>query len=222
MNAVGAIKLLIAEDQKLIRDALTTLLASEAGIEIVAAAADGEQAIQYTRAHKPDVVLMDIQMPRLNGIAATRRILEEFPATKVIVLTTFDQDDMVFDAISAGAQSYLLKDTEPAAIAEAIRAVVRGESRLSPHVARKITDEFRRIRRPEPRHDPIQPHALTDRESKILALIVNGKSNIEIASALRLAEGTVKNYVSVILGKLHAKNRTDLAMKAIGYNNQKP
>ena len=218
MEADGRIRILIAEDQPLIRRAFAAMLALEPDSTSVAQAADGAEAVQAARRWKPDVVLLDIQMPRLNGIAATRQILKDCPETQVIILTTYDTDDLMFDAICAGAQAYLLKDAEEAEILDTIRAVSRGHSRLSPNVARKLLNEFRRVRRPratlgEPAELPGE--ALTDRENDILQLIVVGKGNKEIAGQLKLAEGTVKNYVSRILEKLNARSRTELAVKAL-------
>jgi DNA-binding NarL/FixJ family response regulator len=161
---------------------------------------------------------MDIQMPRLNGIAATRQIVKDCPEAQIIILTTFDTDDLVFDAICAGAQAYLLKDAEENEILDTIRAVSRGHSRLAPNVARKLLDEFRRVRRtsrPLDGEADLPGESLTERENDILQLIVAGKGNKEIAGQLRLAEGTVKNYVSRILEKLNARSRTELAVKAL-------
>jgi DNA-binding NarL/FixJ family response regulator len=217
LDADGRIRILIAEDQPLIRRAFAAMLALEVDFDIVAQAADGAEAVQAARRWKPDVVLLDIQMPRLNGIAATRQILKDCPETQVIILTTYDTDDLVFDAICAGAQAYLLKDAEEAEILDTIRAVSRGHSRLAPNVARKLLNEFRRVRRPQMAGAPAElpGEALTDRENDILQLIVAGKGNKEIAGQLKLAEGTVKNYVSRILEKLNARSRTELAVKAL-------
>ncbi len=192
------------------------MLALEPDFEIVAQAADGIEAVQAARRYLPDVVLLDIQMPRLNGIAATRQIVRDCPGAQVIILTTYDTDDLIFDSICAGAQAYLLKDAEESEILDTIRAVSCGQSRLAPNVARKLLDEFRRVRR-APRLDDAGAleEPLTDRESEILHLIVEGKGNREIAAQLRLAEGTVKNYVSRILEKLNARTRTELAVKAL-------
>jgi DNA-binding NarL/FixJ family response regulator len=213
------IRILIAEDQPLIRRAFASTLALEPDFEIVAQAADGADAVQAARRWKPDVVLMDIQMPRLNGIAATKQIVRDCPNAQVIILTTYDTDELIFDAICAGAQAYLLKDAEEDEILATIRAVSRGQSRLAPNVARKLLDEFRRVRRPSPAlmgsEGEAQGESLTERENDILQLIVAGKGNKEIAALLKLAEGTVKNYVSRILEKLNARSRTELAVKAL-------
>ena len=218
MQQENPIRILIAEDQPLIRRAFAAMLALEADFEIVAQVADGAEAVQAARRWKPNVVLMDIQMPRLNGIAATRQIVKDCPEAQIIILTTFDTDDLVFDAICAGAQAYLLKDAEENEILDTIRAVSRGHSRLAPNVARKLLDEFRRVRRTSRPFDgeaDLPGESLTERENDILQLIVAGKGNKEIAGQLRLAEGTVKNYVSRILEKLNARSRTELAVKAL-------
>ena len=210
------IRILIAEDQPLIRRAFASMLALEPDFEIVAQAADGIEAVQAARRYLPDVVLLDIQMPRLNGIAATRQIVRDCPDAQVIILTTYDTDDLIFDSICAGAQAYLLKDAEESEILDTIRAVSCGQSRLAPNVARKLLDEFRRVRRAPRLGDAGgMDEPLTDRESEILHLIVEGKGNKEIAAQLRLAEGAVKNYVSRILEKLNARTRTELAVKAL-------
>lgn len=211
------IRIVIAEDQQLIRRAFASLLSLEPDIEVVGQAGDGAEAVEQCRRFRPDVVLMDIQMPRLGGIAATRRILEEFPGTQIVVLTTFDTDDLVFGAISAGAAAYLLKDASEAEILETIRGVMRGEARISPHVARKLFDELRRSRPAETAGTamPAGFADLTDREHAILDLIARGQSNRQIAASQFLAEGTVKNYVSRIMEKLGVQSRTELAVMAV-------
>lgn len=210
------VRVLIAEDQTLIREGLATLLAQQnEDFEIVATAADGAQAIELVRRYRPDVILMDLQMPRVDGVTATQRILREFPQTNIVVLTTFETNDLIFEAVSAGAKAYLLKDAKIEEIAATVRAVRNGRSALSPSVAARILDEFRRLR---PRNAPTAlavRDGLTTRENEILKLIVEGKSNGEIAQQLHLAEGTIKNYVSTILDKCGAKNRTELAIKTI-------
>lgn len=215
---MNEIRVLIAEDQQLVRRAFSTMLSIEPDIKIVAQAADGAEAIQLARQWRPDIVLMDLQMPRVGGIGAMKRILEDVPDARIIVLTTFDTDELVFEAISAGAHAYLLKDSNEAEILETIRAVHAGQSRLSPKVAGKVMDEFRRqrpsgvaaINDDEPDDEP-----LTDREEKVLALVAKGRSNRDIAETVFLAEGTVKNYVSKIMEKLHVESRTELAIKAL-------
>lgn len=211
---IEKVRVLIAEDQSMIREGLGTLLAKQNDdFEILPGAADGEQAIEFARRYRPDIILMDLQMPRVDGIAATRRILREFPETKVIVLTTFETDDLIFDAVSAGAKAYLLKDATIDDIAATIRSVTLGQSALSPGVAARILNEFKRLRSQHAQVNPIARNGLTARENEILKLILEGKSNSEIGRQLHLAEGTVKNYVSTILEKCEAKNRTELAIK---------
>ena len=193
------------------------MLSLEPDIEVVAEAADGVEAVENARARRPDVVLMDIQMPRMNGIAATRTIRQERPQTAVVVLTTYDTDDIVFDAIAAGAQAYLLKDAEEKEILETIRGVMRGETNMSARIATKVISEFRRMKAQTlPASIEGETVQLTEREESILALVAQGDGNKEIARKLDLAEGTVKNYVSRILDKLHARSRTELAIKAQG------
>ncbi len=209
------IRLLIAEDQPLIRKAFVALLELEPDISVVAAAADGAEAIRAARAWRPDVILMDIKMPRVDGIAATRAVLQDNPETNVIVLTTFETDELVFEAILAGAKAYLLKDAEESEILEAIRAAARGEPRLSPRIAEKIIGEFRRVKTPERAESLAEQESLTDREKEVLAGVADGKGNREIAQELKLAEGTVKNHVSAILAKLHLRSRTELAVKVL-------
>jgi DNA-binding NarL/FixJ family response regulator len=210
------IRLLIAEDQPLIRRALATLFDAEPDIEVVAQAGDGAEAVRMARAWRPDVALLDIKMPRLNGIEAARQIIQGLPTVRVVMLTTFDTDDLVFDAILAGAIGYLLKDAEEREIVATIRDAARGQSRLSPSVARRVLDDFRRIKKPRAaaeRASAVEP--LTARESAILDLVVEGKANKEISRTLGLAEGTVKNHVSNILAKLHARSRMELAVKTL-------
>jgi DNA-binding NarL/FixJ family response regulator len=212
------IRVLVVDDQSLIRRGLAVILALEPDIDVVGQAADGEEAVQVARRERPDVVLMDLQMPRLGGVAATRAIAADLPETQVVVLTTFDTDELVFEAIRAGAQAYLLKDAPESEVLDTIRAVHRGESRLSPNIARKVMEQFRLLPAgapPAKEDDAASLDALTAREERILGLIAEGKSNKEIARTVFLAEGTVKNYVSRIMEKLHARTRTELAVKAL-------
>ena len=208
------IKILLVDDQPLFREGLRTLLSVHSDFEVVGEAGNGEEALRLVRSLQPSVVLMDLQMPVLDGVAATRRLHEEQTGCRVIVLTTFDDDEMVFDGLRAGAVGYLLKDAPSEKLAEAIRVAARGETFLQPSVAAKVVAEFARLsRKPVATANPlIEP--LSEREIEILRLIAQGASNREIASALFLAEGTVKNYVTNILGKLEARDRTQAALKA--------
>lgn len=219
-----ALRLLIVDDQPLIRRGLALMLGAEAGIDVVGQAADGQQALALARALKPDVVVMDLQMPGMGGVAATRQLAQELPQVRVVVLTTFDDDELVFEAVRAGAQAYLLKDAEEAEVLETVRAVHRGESRLSPSVARKVLEQLRALATvpgaavptSAPAAPPPSDEPLTDKEEQVLTLIAQGLSNKEIAERVFLAEGTVKNYVSRTMDKLHARNRIELAVKAAG------
>ncbi len=210
------IRVLVVDDQDLIRRGLTMMLQMEEDIDIVSQASDGEAAVQLAQRLKPDIVLMDIKMPRMSGIQATRAITQSLPHTQVVILTTYDTDDLVFDAIRAGAQAYLLKESSEEEVMEVIRSVNRGESRIDPSIARKVMDEFRRVSTPitiKADEPPIEQ--LTEREAEILNLLANGKTNKDISEALYLTEGTVKNYVSKIMAKLHINDRTQLAIKAL-------
>ena len=212
------IKILLVDDQPLFREGLRTLLSVQSDFEIVGEAGNGEEAIKLARTLQPAVVLMDLQMPVLDGVAATRCLKRELPDCRVIVLTTFDDDDNVFDGLRAGAVGYLLKDAPSEKLCEAIRLAARGESFLQPSVAAKVVAEFARLTSKTAM--PSQPHTepliepLSDREREILSLISAGASNREIANTLFLAEGTVKNHVTNILGKLGVRDRTQAALKA--------
>jgi DNA-binding NarL/FixJ family response regulator len=223
-----ALRLLIVDDQPLIRRGLAMMLATEPGIEIVGQAADGVEAVVQALAQSPDVVVMDLQMPRASGVVATREITARLPATRVVVLTTYDDDELVFEAIRAGAHAYLLKDATEAEVLDTVRAVHRGESRLSPTIARKVMEQFRSFAARAVLPAPAPPQAtattwppnaldeaLSDKEGRILDLLAQGLSNKQIAAAVFLAEGTVKNYVSRIMEKLHAGSRLELAVRAV-------
>jgi len=211
---MNPIKILLVDDQSLFREGLRTLLSVHSDFEVVGEAGNGEEAIRLARSLLPSVVLMDLQMPVLDGVAATRRLQEEQPNSRVIVLTTFDDDEMVFDGLRAGAVGYLLKDAPSEKLAEAVRVAARGETFLQPSVAAKVVAEFARLSRKTvgTGNSVIEP--LSEREIEILRLITKGASNREIAGALFLAEGTVKNHVSNILGKLEVRDRTQAALKA--------
>lgn len=210
------VRILIVDDQPIFRDGLGILLARhDLRFEIVARAADGNQALQLARAYRPDIILMDLEMPQVSGIVATRRIVDELADTKVIVLTTFALDDLIFESISAGASAYLLKESPIDEIAGTIRAVLAGQAQLSPAIAVRILEEFKRLRGSGARRDLSSREELTDRENQILSLIIEGKSNAEIGCCLKLAEGTIKNYVSIILSKCQVKNRAALIAKSV-------
>jgi len=211
---MNPIKILLVDDQPLFREGLCTLLSVHPDFEVVGEAGNGAEAIRLARSLLPLVVLMDLQMPVLDGVEATRRLHEEQPNCRVIVLTTFDDDELVFDGLRAGAVGYLLKDAPSEKLAEAIRVAARGETFLQPSVAAKVVAEFARLSRKTVTtvNPVIEP--LSEREIEILRLIAQGASNREIAGTLFLAEGTVKNHVTSILGKLEARDRTQAALKA--------
>ncbi len=205
------IRLLIVDDQRLMREGLRTLLELEPDLLVAGEAGDGQEALQQYASLQPDVVLMDIRMPVMDGVEATRRLRLDSPHARVIILTTFDDDAYVFDGLRAGALGYLLKDVSGDELAEAIRQVARGGALIEPSVARKVLAEFARLPQPvgQPRSD--QAHSLSERELEILKLLAQGASNRQIASQLFLAEGTVKNYISNILDKLGVEDRTQAA-----------
>lgn len=215
-----AIRIVIAEDQALVRRGAALLLSMESDMEVVGQASNGVEAVELTQLLHPDVVLMDLHMPLKGGVVATREITRALPHTQVLVLTTLDDDETVFEAVRAGAHAYLLKDAAENELLETIRALKRGESRLTPQIARKVMDQFRRLAqtgqsetaRAEPATAPVAAEALNEKETKVLELIAEGMSNRQIGAALFLAEGTVKNYVSRIMDKLHANTRTELAL----------
>jgi DNA-binding NarL/FixJ family response regulator len=210
-----AIRVLLVDDQALFREGLETLLSVHRDIEVVGQACNGREAVDVAADVRPDVVLMDVRMPILDGVRATRRLTEGMPQCKVIVLTTFDDDEYVFDALRAGAAGYLLKDVASARLVEAIRATARGESILEPSVAAKVIAEFTRVSSMMPAaqlEQMVEP--LSERELEILALIATGASNREIGDRLFIAEGTVKNHVTHILAKLGVRDRTQAALRA--------
>jgi DNA-binding NarL/FixJ family response regulator len=221
-TTAAAIRIVIAEDQELVRRGSALLLSMEPDMEVVGQACNGVEAVELARVLHPDVILMDLHMPLKGGVAATREITQALPGTQVLVLTTLDDDETVFEAVRAGAHAYLLKDAAEDELLETIRALRRGESRLTPQIARKVMDQFRRLAplpaapAPEPESAPRRAapatEALNDKEEKILRHISEGMSNRQIANALFLAEGTVKNYVSRIMEKLHANTRIELAL----------
>ena len=209
------VRVLLVDDQALFREALATLLGTRDDVEVVGEAGNGAEALDRVAELSPDVVLMDLRMPVLDGVAATRRLRVERPDSQVIALTTFDDDEDVFAALRAGAVGYLLKDVSSARLVEAVLAAARGESVLQPSVAAKVVARFAQLPdsasppRPQPLVVP-----LSERELEVLRLLADGRSNREIAESVYLAEGTVKNHVTNVLAKLGARDRTQAALRA--------
>jgi DNA-binding NarL/FixJ family response regulator len=211
---VSVIRVLLVDDQALFREGLEILLSIHNDIEVVGQASHGQEAVEVAAKIQPDVVLMDVRMPILDGVRATGLLKETHPHCKVIVLTTFDDDEYIFDALRMGAVGYMLKDIASEQLVEAIRATARGESILEPSVAAKVIAEFSRVSSMVPSRQMEQlVEPLSDRELEILALIVKGASNKEIANQLYIAEGTVKNHITHILGKLGVRDRTQAVLK---------
>jgi DNA-binding NarL/FixJ family response regulator len=210
---VTAVRVLVVDDQALFREALATLLGVRADITVVGEAGNGDEAVRAAAELRPDVVLMDLRMPVMDGIAATRRLRAEQPGVRIIALTTFDEDDEVFAALRAGAVGYLLKDVSSARLVEAILAAARDESVLQPSVAAKVVARFAELPDAKPRREALVV-PLSDRELDVIRLLAGGRSNREIAATLFLAEGTVKNHVTNVLAKLGARDRTQAALRA--------
>ncbi|MBX3081517.1 MAG: response regulator transcription factor [Anaerolineae bacterium] len=207
------IRVLLADDQVLFREALHTLLSTQPEIEVVAEAGTGEEAIQLAVAHQPQVALMDVQMPVLDGVAATRQLRTLLPECQIIMLTTFDDDEYVFEGLRAGAVGYLLKDSSAQRLVEAIQTAARGETFLQPSIAAKVVRELtRQTASPLSPQPLIEP--LTAREIEILRLMAQGHSNREIADTLVITEGTAKNHITNIFGKLGVRDRTQAVLKA--------
>ncbi len=204
------IRLLIADDHAIVREGLRALIETEPGMDVVGEASDGVEAVQMAHRLKPEVILLDLIMPRKDGLTAIVEIQEAQPETRILVLTSFAEDEKVFPAIKAGARGYLLKDTTPQALLQAIRDVHRGESSLHPTIARKLLEEIHQPPDLPPSTDP-----LTEREVDVLRLVAQGFSNQEIGDRLFIAERTVRTHVSNILGKLHLANRTQAALYAL-------
>jgi DNA-binding NarL/FixJ family response regulator len=209
------VRVVVADDQPLIRTGLRTMIDFADDLVLVGEAEDGEQAVELVRAHRPDVVLMDIRMPRLDGIGATRRITADpaLAGVRVVVLTTFDADDYVHDAIRAGASGFLLKDSSPEDVLDAIRVVAGGDALLAPSVTRRLIEEIA-ARPAADRPPPPQLDALTDREREVLALVGRGLSNAEIGGALYVSPATAKTHVSHVMTKLYARDRAQLVVIA--------
>ena len=209
-DVAESIRVLVVDDHVIVRRGIRALLATEDEIEVVGEAQDGQEALERIRALRPDVILLDLLMPRMDGIETTNRIIADDPEARILVLTSFAADDKVFPAIKAGALGYLLKDTGPGELVRAICRVHRGESSLSPAIARKVLQELSR-----PSDRPPTPEPLTEREVEVLQVVAKGKSNQEIAAELMISEATVRTHVSNILGKLHLASRTQAALYAL-------
>ena len=215
MTAVPPIRILLVDDHALFRMGIASLLSAEPGFEVVGEAADGQEAIARARQLMPDVILMDLSMPGVDGLEATRRLKEEMPYVRIVILTVSEDARNLFEAIKNGAQGYLLKKIEPQAFFEELRGVAQGEAVISPEMAAKLLTEFAKLAGRAP--DAPAPQAtLSPRENQVLDLIADGKTNKEIAAALAIAESTVKNHMRNILEKLHLENRVQAAAFALG------
>ena len=209
------IRVLICDDQWIVCEGLEAILSDDPEIQVVGIAHDGAEALEQIPAAKPDVVLMDLKMPGMNGIQATARIHDQYPEVKVLVLTTYGADEWVFDAIRSGAAGYLLKGTPRAALIEAIKGTAAGQTFVDPDVAGKLFDQIAQQNVPPPNQAILD--ALSERELEVLRLLARGLSNAEIASRLYLSQGTVRNYVSSVLSKLQVADRTQAAVLALRY-----
>ena len=207
---ISAIRVLVADDHAIVRKGIRALLATEPDIKVVGEAENGQEAVTEAERLRPDVVLMDLVMPEVDGIEAIRRITARRPEARILVLTSFAADDKVFPAIKAGALGYLLKDSGPEELVQAIHQVYRGESSLHPTIARKLLQELS-----GPSERPPTPEPLTEREVEVLRLVARGQSNREIADQLVISEATVRTHVSNVLGKLHLASRTQAALYAL-------
>ncbi len=209
----ATIRVLLVDDQSLLREGLKTLLELHADLRVVGEASNGEEAERLVERLAPQIVLMDLRMPRCDGVVATKRIVDRWPGVHVLVLTTYDDDELVFQSIEAGASGYLLKDVGSDALADAIRSASRGDSPLQPSIARKVLRRLRATSTPVEPPESVEP--LTRREIDVLRLLGAGATNREIADTLALSEGTVKNYISTILAKIGLRDRTQAALYAV-------
>jgi DNA-binding NarL/FixJ family response regulator len=208
------IRVLLVDDQTLVRQGIRMLLEIEQGIQVVGQCANGREALQQVEALHPDVVLMDVRMPEMDGVAATREICSQHPEIGVIILTTFEDDEIVFEGLQAGARGYLLKDIQSEEMAEAVRKVAAGEALIQPSLTRKVLSEFARLAAESHANRANLAEPLTGREREVLAALAKGLSNREIADLLVITEGTVKNHVSSLIAKLEVRDRTQAVLKA--------
>jgi DNA-binding NarL/FixJ family response regulator len=214
MTAPDKIRVAVADDQALVRGGFSVLLRSAGDIEVVGEAANGREAVELVALERPDVVLMDIRMPEMDGLEATRRIVGANPDTRVLILTTFDLDEYVFGALRAGASGFLLKDTNPDDLLAAVRVVAEGEALLAPRVTRRLIEQFVQEPAAAPGEPPPGLETLTDREREVLAAVGRGLSNAEIAEELFMSHATAKTHVSRLLSKLYARDRAQLVVLA--------
>ena len=210
-----AIRVLIVDDHALFRRGLIQVLQFEDGIEVVGEAEDGEDAIAKAEEHAPDVLLMDVRMPRVSGIEATRRLAETMPTMKILMLTVSDEEDDLYEAIKAGATGYLLKEISIEEVADAVRAVMQGQTLISPSMASKLIAEFANLSKVASQRSSVPAPRLTDRELDVLRLVAQGLTNREVAEQLYIAENTVKNHVRNILEKLHLHSRMEAVIYAV-------
>jgi DNA-binding NarL/FixJ family response regulator len=208
------VSVVVVDDQLLVRAGFRALLDSDPDITVVGEAANGVEAQDVVREAKPDVVLMDVRMPEMDGLEATRRLMEQNPATRVLILTTFDLDEYVYEGLQAGASGFVLKDIDPAELIRAVHVIARGEALLAPSVTRRLIEEFASRRRNGPRVVPARIAELTEREREVLQHIARGLNNDEIASELVISPATAKTHVSRIMSKLEARDRAQLVVIA--------
>ncbi|WP_433324331.1 response regulator [Spirillospora sp. CA-294931] len=207
------VRVLVADDQALLRGSFRLLIETAPGLTVVGEAGTGAEALDVARAERPDVVLMDVRMPEMDGIEATRRLCSTSAGPRVLILTTFDLDSYVYSALRAGASGFLLKDTPPATLLDAIHVIASGEGLLAPSITRRLISEF--ARRPEPSNHPLKSlDGITDREREVLALVARGLSNAELATHLSLTLATVKTHIGHLLAKLQARDRAQLVIAA--------
>jgi DNA-binding NarL/FixJ family response regulator len=208
------IRVLVVDDQKLVRQGIQLLLEIEPGFLVVGQCANGREALEQVEMLHPDVILMDVRMPEMDGVAATREISARFPEIGVIILTTFEDDEIVFEGLKAGARGYLLKDISSEEMAEAVRKVAAGEALIQPSITRKVLAEFSRLAGGTNSARPTLVEPLTGREQEVLAALAKGLSNREIAEQMVITEGTVKNHVSNLIAKLEVRDRTQAVLRA--------
>jgi two-component system NarL family response regulator len=212
---VSKIRILIADDHRVVREGLAAILKSRSDMDVVGEAINGFEVIEKAKALKPDVILMDISMPQMNGVEATRAIRKLSPEIGIVVLTMHEDDATIFDLVRTGVHGYLLKDSDSSEVIKAIQSIYKGESMIHPSIARKILGEFSQLGREEVKRPPRPAHNLSAREVDILRRVAKGKTNKEIASELQLSEKTIKNHVRNIFHKMGVYDRTEAAMKGV-------